>query len=313
MTKKKSYFSLLVLVAIFAIGFALMATGVFSGFDPTSANLTSRSILHLKLDGIIMTRKSGNILRDLWKYGKKFKVHGVVIEVNSPGGVVGPSQEIYSEIVRFREETKKPVVVSSSTLLASGAYYIAVGADKVVVNPGTIVGSIGVIMEFANLERLMEWAKIERFVVKTGPYKDSGATYRPMRADEKEVFQEMIDDVFLQFKKAVADGRNLPLKKVEEVADGRIMSGERAMGLGLVDELGSFQSAVDMVAEIAGLGEDFQIFEPPKERPSIFDFLSADMEEEQASIVTRVEHWLGLELSAQPLYLLPGFLPRWGK
>src|SRR5690606_7819038 len=139
------------------------------------------------------------------KYREEDHIKAVVVQVNSPGGVVGPSQEIYSEIVRTREEYKKPVVFSCLGLAASGAYYAAAGADKFVVNPGCMVGSIGVIMQFANLEKLLSWAKIERYALKTGAFKDTGAEYRPMGAEERAMLEDLLNSVLGQFKKAIVD------------------------------------------------------------------------------------------------------------
>src|SRR4029077_13140783 len=143
-------------------------------------------------------------------------VKAIVLRLNSPGGAVAPSQEIYQAVKNY----KKPIVASMSSVAASGAYYVACGAKKVYANPGTITGSIGVIMEFANLEKLYEWAKIKRFSIKTGRFKDVGAEYREMTADERALLQNMVDDVLSQFTLAVSEGRNIPLETVKEIADG---------------------------------------------------------------------------------------------
>jgi protease-4 len=143
--------------------------------------------------------------------------------------------------------------------MASGAYYSAVGADKIVVAPGAMVGSIGVIMEFANLEKLYDWAKISRFTINTGKYKDSGAEYRSMRDDEKELFQNMINEVWGQFKAAVAEGRNLKPEEVEPYADGRVFTGDFAVKNGFADEVGTVGRAYELAADLAGI-KDFGRF-----------------------------------------------------
>ncbi len=247
-------------------------------------------------------------LKALKKYREDSKIKAIVVEINSPGGVVGPSQEIFSELKRTREEFKKPVVAVSAGLMASGAYYAAVGADKVVVAPGSLVGSIGVIMEFANLEKLYEWAKISRYTITTGKYKDSGAEFRQMRDDEKELFQNMINEVWQQFKTAVAEGRNLKPEEVEPYADGRVFTGAFAVDKGFADKVGTVGSAYELAAELAGI-KDYEIFEAPKERPSLFDLLAG--EEDEATSLDRVadrvmNRTFNVNLLNQPLFLMPG-------
>ncbi len=299
--------AVLVLGSVGAYFIGTKFTSTFMGSGPKRIS-SSNSILHVKLDGVIMDGKK--LLNPLIEYRENPKVKAIVIEVNSPGGVVGPSQEIYTEIKRTREKFKKPVVVVSSVVMASGAYYAAVAADKILVAPGTMVGSIGVIMEFTNLEKLYEWAKISRFSLNTGKYKDSGAEYRQMRDDEKEVFQSLLGDVWSQFKSAVSEGRNLSLAQVEEFADGRVVTGRQAKDLKMVDDFGTLDEAFDVAAEMAGLGSEYEIFEPKKERPTFFDLMFGEDEEEgftQFKQINRLaEQYLRTELANKPLLLMPG-------
>src|SRR6185312_1803206 len=220
--RKNPWLMLLVLIFVFGTLFVFVlgssAISLFGGRSPIKIS-SKNSIMKLKLEGIIVDED--RLLSALRKYRKENSIKAFVIETNSPGGVVGPSQELNAEFKRTREEFKKPVVVVSQGLLASGAYYAAVGADKIIVAPGALVGSIGVIMEFANLEKLYDWAKVSRYSITTGKFKDSGAEYRSMRADERALFQNLINQVWLQFKQAVADGRGLKLADVEPYADGR--------------------------------------------------------------------------------------------
>jgi protease-4 len=224
---------------------------------------------------------------------------------------LGPSQEIYYEIKKLREESKKPIVAVSTGLLASGAYYSAVAADKIVVAPGALVGSIGVIMEFANLEKLYEWAKISRYSVTTGRYKDSGAEYRPMRDDERVLFQELANEVFGQFKAAVSEGRKMEDSVLSQYADGRVMTGASAVKLGFADEVGTLSVAFETAAKLAGLEKDkYEILEPKKERPSIFEY-SFGLDDENTEAKSAVEMFksvLRLDLLNQPLFLMPGIL-----
>ncbi|MGZ5280177.1 MAG: signal peptide peptidase SppA [Pseudobdellovibrionaceae bacterium] len=308
--KKNPWLMLGVLLFVFASLFVFLvgssAISLFGGSDQKLHMLTKNSILHLKLEGVIIDGE--RFLKALKKYREENEIKAIVIEINSPGGVVGPSQEIFEEIKRTRTEFKKPVVAVSPGMMASGAYYSAVAADKIIVAPGALVGSIGVIMEFANLERLYDWAKISRYTITTGKYKDSGAEYRPMRDDERELFQDMINEVWEQFKDAVATGRNMKKEQVESYADGRVFTGASAVKLGFADEIGTVDRAFDLAAELAGM-DDFEIFEVPKHRPGLFDLIGGiDDEATSASKVADqvLDRVFKAKLLNQPLFLMPG-------
>lgn len=306
--KKNPWLMLLVLLIVFG-GFLTVMMGMTIGarfFESNPLPMNNKRILHLELKGVILDGKK--LLKPLIKYREDKSIKAIVIEINSPGGVVGPSQEIYEEIKRAREEFKKPVVAVSTGVMASGAYYAAVAADKIMVAPGTMMGSIGVIMEFTNLEKLYDWAKISRFSINTGKYKDSGAEYRPMRDDEKALFQELVNDVYEQFVEAVAEGRNLKPEVVKTYADGRVFTGRFGVEQGFADEQGTLEDAYALAADLAGL-DDYDVWEPPKTRPSIFDFIRGD-EDEEASTKALVKELLSplmrSELVGKPLYLMPG-------
>jgi protease IV len=224
----------------------------------------------IELSGVIMDSKK--TIRRLQSFEDNKEIKAVVLRLNSPGGAVAPSQEIY-EVVR---KYKKPLVVSMGSLAASGAFYIACGAKKVFANPGTITGSIGVIMEFANLEKLYQWAKIERYSIKTGKYKDAGAEYRAMTPEERGLFQTMIDDVLLQFKTAVSTGRKLTMAQVTAIADGRVMSGSQAKTMKLVDELGTFDDAVEEAGKEAKIKGKPNVVYPARASHGILDMLLDD-------------------------------------
>ena len=289
--------------ALVVLGFVVAVVGG-AAMMPREAKIEKSSILVLNLEGIIMDGK--NFLEDLRKYRNNDSIKGVLIVVNSPGGVVGPSQEIYQELKRVREEWQKPVVVASSGLMASGAYYAAVGADKIVVNPGTMVGSIGVIMNFANLEKLYSWAMIERYALTTGPYKDAGADYKPMTDAEKSLFLQMINEVHEQFKNAVAEGRNLTRQKVDVFSDGRVFTGETAVKYQFADQLGTFEDAKRLVGSLAGLGEEPELFYPPKRRPHVLDVLAEAVG--RNPVESLLPQSLKAKLNGVPLYLVPGAL-----
>lgn len=201
----------------------------------------------VELNGVILDSKK--TLSRLDQFEEDSEVKAVILRMNSPGGAVAPSQEIYEAVRAY----KKPLVVSMGSVAASGAFYIACGAKKVFANPGTLTGSIGVIMEFANLEKLYEWAKIKRYVIKTGKFKDAGSEFREMTAEEQGLLQTMIDTVLKQFKTAVSVGRKLPFDEVTKIADGRIMSGSQAKEAKLVDVLGTLNDAVMEAARMANI------------------------------------------------------------
>ena len=244
----------------------------------------------VELTGVIMDSKK--FLKQLDKMEEDDDIKAVVVRLNSPGGAVGPSQEIYDAVKRF----KKPIIASMGSIAASGAFYVAMGASKIFANAGTITGSIGVIMEFANLEKLYEWAKIKRYVLKTGKFKDAGSEYREMTPEERALLQGMIDDVLVQFKQAVATGRKLPFDQVTAIADGRIFSGSQAKGLKLVDELGGLHEAVAAAGKLAGIKGTPEVVYPEKSRGKVLDFLMDSAADEgsrseshsQATLIERV-------------------------
>ena len=310
--KKNPYmiFGILILafIAIFVFIVGSSVISLFSHDDEPVKVEAKNSILKMELNGVILDSKK--FVKTLNRYKKDNHIKAIVVGINSPGGVVGPSQEIYEELRRVRTETKKPVVADTNGLMASGAMYAAVAADKIVVAPGAMVGSIGVIMEFINLEKLYDWAKVSRYSITTGKYKDSGAEYRSMRDDEKALFQDLVNEVYGQFVSAVAQGRNLKEEMVREFADGRVFTGSIAVKLGFADEVGTISDAYRLAAKMAGLDpEKYEIFEIPKHRPSIMDFISAQQEEDDATtkVDKVVNSLLRTELANKPLYLLPGY------
>jgi protease-4 len=214
-------------------------------------------------------------VREIRTLARDPQVPVILLHINSPGGVVAPSYEIYRELQRTRTKGKK-LVVAMGTVAASGGYYIAIPADVIVANPSTITGSIGVIMEFPNVDGLMRKLGLQVEVVKSREFKDIGSPYRPMKPAEKELLEDMVLDVYDQFVTAVAEGRDLPAESVARFADGRVFSGRQAHALGLVDSLGTLSDAVEIAARLAGISGEPRLVRVP--RPFRFrDFLFDDL------------------------------------
>ncbi len=223
-----------------------------------------------------MILDSRETVRQLRYFLKKDDVKAVVLRVDSPGGVVAPSQEIYEEVKKFA--AKKKIVVSMGSLAASGGYYISAPATLIYANPGTITASIGVIIKLSNIEALMDKIGIKSTVIKTGKFKDSGSPMRQLTAEDRAMFQSVIDSTHNQFIKAVASGRKLPEAEVRRIADGRVLSGEQALALKLVDRLGTFQDAIEEAGKLAGIKGDPEVILPPKKKINYLDLLSEGVE-----------------------------------
>ena len=238
------------------------------------------------------------IIRTLGEYRDDPAIRAVVLRINSPGGVVAPTQEIFTAVRRLRE-AKKPVVASLGSVAASGGYYVAVAADRIYASPGTLTGSIGVVMQLANVEGLLKKVGVEYVVVKAGAYKDVGNFARPMTAEERRILQALLDDVYDQFIAAVADGRRLEAKDVRGFAEGRIYSGRQAQGLKMVDDLGGLEDAIEAAAQMAGLPPKPKVVYP-RRRFSLRDLLRSELGLSQVSRMLPA-----LETLRTPLYLMP--------
>jgi protease-4 len=223
----------------------------------------------LEIKGVILDPQP--VVEKLVKLRKNEKVKAIVLRIDSPGGGVGPAQEIYAEVKKAQREKK--VVVSMGSVAASGGYYIACAADRILANPGSITGSIGVIVESLNVEDLFQRLGLRSMVVKSGKHKDMGSPFRPMTQEEKKLLQGVLDSVHGQFIRAVAEGRKLPVEKVRQLADGRIFSGEQAKALGLVDEMGNLEDTIVLAARMAGIRGEPEVMYPEKKRFSLLDLL----------------------------------------
>ena len=209
-----------------------------------------KQIARIEITGAIASNTRVQVLKAL-KTVEERRFPALLLRIDSPGGTVGDSQEIYSALKKLREKVK--IVASFGNISASGGVYIGVGADYIMANPGTITGSIGVILRGNNIERLLEKIGVSFKVIKSGPYKDILAFDRQLTEPEQHILQELIDTSYLQFVETVAEGRNLSVEKVKTFADGRIFTGQQAVELGVVDRLGTEEDARRWAAELVGL------------------------------------------------------------
>ena len=286
------------IVALFLGTIWLLMTVMDEGSLPGGAKVAI-----VEVDGIIgvgpdRSADADSIVRTLGEYRDNPSVAAVVLRVNSPGGVVGPTQEIFSAVLRVRA-AGKPVVASLGAVAASGGYYVAVAATRILASPGTLTGSIGVIMQLANVESLLKKVGVDYVVVKAGAYKDIGSFARPMRPEERQVLQALLDDVYGQFVTAVAEHRGLDRKTVLGFADGRIYSGQQARALKMVDDLGGLEEAIEAAGKLAGIaGKPKVIY--PRRRFSLRDLLS-----NQLGLGAATSLLPALPSLKTPLYLMP--------
>lgn len=231
----------------------------------------------------------GSLAEVLREYREDDSVEGVVLKIRSPGGSVGATQSVYRELRSLRDEGR-PVVAWIGDVGASGGYYAALAADSIYALPGSITGSIGVIMQFPNLEGTLEMVGLRMDVVKSGRLKDAGSPFRTLGEEDREMFRELVDDAYGQFVDALVEGRDLEPERARELADGRVLSGERAVDLGLVDGLSTFSEAVDVAGRLSGLGEDPRTVTPRQGKLGLIDLLGGVS---RSRVEGWVRSWLG--------------------
>lgn len=235
--------------------------GILAFGEPGFPSLGGNRVAVVAVEGLIADAE--RVVRDLDRHAEDPAVRAVVVRIQSPGGVVGPTQEIHDAVLRVRR-AGKPVVASMGSIAASGGYYLAAAADQIVANPGTLTGSIGVILQLAEVEGLLRKVGVRYEVIKSGRYKDAASFARAMRPDERAVLQAVLDDMHDQFVQAVAEGRHLPRDRVQALADGRVYSGRMAKELGLVDALGGLEDAIRIAGELAGIPGKPRVIRPPR-------------------------------------------------
>jgi protease-4 len=227
------------------------------------------------LDGVILSPQP--VVSQLKKFGDDSSIKAIIIHVNSPGGGVAASEEIYREVKRIRDEKKKRIVVSIETVGASGAFYVASASNKIYADQGSIVGSIGVIAQWVNYGDLLKWAKLKDVVIKTGEFKDTGNPARDLTPSEQAYMQALIDNMFGQFIQAVADGRKMKFEDVKAIANGKVWTGEQALSMKLIDQVGDFESAVADTAKSVGIKGEPTLVHPDRDRRTMLDLLTGDI------------------------------------
>lgn len=262
-------FFILVFTAITICGFVAISM-IFSGFFSGSDGLSGEKVGVVEIVGPIVDSKEIN--ENLKMFREDESIRAIVLRIDSPGGGVGPSQEIFRAIQKAKE--KKTVVSSMGALAASGGYYAAAASQGIMANPGTITGSIGVIMGYTNFKEIFQKIGLMPVVFKSGAFKDTGSPVRDMRPEEKVFLQNFVNKIHEQFVRDVAKSRKLKYKTVKKLADGRIYTGLEAKELGLVDRIGNLEDAVDWAGELAGIKGEISVVYPPAPPLSFLEFIS---------------------------------------
>ena len=265
-------FGLLLLLVIGA-GFFLLVYSMSSVTGEKASFIAKERIGVVPLKGVITDAKP--VVDVLEKFSKDDSIKAIVLRIDTPGGGVGPSQEIFEKVRSVRK--KKTVVASMGSMATSGGYYVACAAEKIVANPGSLTGSIGVIMHFTNMEDLFKKVGLRASVIKSGRYKDAGSPFRDMTKEERELLQALIDDVHEQFVEAVSESRGLDKGRVIEVADGRVFTGRQALKFKLIDELGDLDHAAEVAARLAQLDGKPELFYPKEEKRSVWRYVMEEM------------------------------------
>ncbi|TKS59053.1 MAG: multidrug transporter [Nitrospira sp.] len=254
------------------LGAGLGLLFILNVFFPDFDLSTGDRIALIRVEGVILDSQA--TVGELKRFSENPSVKAIVLRIDSPGGGVVPSQEIHDAVKRVRTKNNKAVIASMGSVAASGGYYIAAATDRIVANPGTLTGSIGVIMETANVEGLLQKIGVEGVVIKSGKYKDVGSPLRKMSEEERGLLQSVMDDVHKQFIEAVAEGRAIELTDAQALADGRIFTGRQAKEAKLVDELGDLEDAIQLAADVVGIEGEPKVVEP-RRRFSIRELLES--------------------------------------
>ena len=281
------------LFTLFVVAVFTLVYLSFGGNDEESSSFAGfgSKIGVVELDGVIFSPKQ--VVPQLKKFADDDSIKAIIIHVNSPGGGVAASEEIYREVKRIRDEKKKHIVASIETVGASGAYYVSSATNKIYADKGSIVGSIGVIAEWVNYGDLMRWAKLDPITMKAGEFKDTGSPTRAMTPAEREYMQGLIDNMHTQFIQAVADGRNAKEADIRSIADGKVWTGQQALDLKLIDEVADFEGAVKDTARAVNISGEPTLVYPAKEKRSALDLLFGDVSDYLPSRAKLLEQQAG--------------------
>jgi protease IV len=248
-----------------------------TGGDASAFGLSSSQIGVIDINGVILSPET--IDTQLRKFGDDPSVKAIILHINSPGGGAAASQEIYHEVLRVRQEKHKKIIASVESVGASGAYYIASACDKIYANDASLVGSIGVIIEWTNYGELLRWAKLKNVTITSGELKDAGDPSRDVTPKEQAYFQSLVDNMFTQFVHDVATSRHTTDDKIKPLATGQVWTGQQALPLGLIDKVGGFRIALIDTARDAGISGEPSIVRPAKNKRGLFTVLTDDGED----------------------------------
>jgi len=274
-------FSTLITVAVISVLLLITTTVKRAGLSDLIVEPGDGQVGVVEIQGVITESKE--TLNLIKRFRENDDIKAIVIRIDSPGGVIGPSQEIYREIRKTTQ--KKKIIASMGSIAASGGYYIAAATNGIVANPGTITGSIGVILAYTNFRAVLDKIGMVPVVIKSGPFKDMASPTKPMSKEEKEVLQAFVDQAHRQFVTAIAQGRDMDLEHVKSLADGRIYTGEEAAKQGLVDRLGNFEDAVEWAGQLGGIQGSVSTVYQKKEK---FSFLKYIVESSFHNIINRM-------------------------
>lgn len=271
--------------------FSLVYLTLHAGGNESSFGGFGDRIGVVDLDGVILSPQP--VVGELKKFADDSSIKAIILHVNSPGGGVAASEEIYREVKRIHDEKKKRIVVSIETVGASGAYYVASASNKIYANSGSVVGSIGVIAEWVNYGELMKWAKLKSVVFKTGEFKDTGDPARDLTPAEQAYMQSLIDNMFGQFVQAVADGRGMKFDDVKAIATGRVWTGKQALDMKLIDDVGDFEAVVKETAKSVNISGEPTLVHPEKDRKTLLDLMTGDISQYVPDVTKMMEQHVG--------------------
>jgi protease-4 len=271
--------------------FTLVYLTLRAGGETSSLTSFGDRIGVVDLEGVILDPKT--VVKQLKDFGDDDSIKAIILHVNSPGGGVAASEEIYREVKRIRDDKKKRIVSSIETVGASGAYYVSSATNKIYADNGSIVGSIGVIAEWVNYGELMRWAKLKPEVLTHGEFKDTGDPTREMTPAERAYMQALIDNMYGQFVQAVADGRHAKSEDIKSIADGRVWTGQEALSMHLIDQIADFEAVVEDTAKSVNISGKPVLVHPQTERKSVLDLLFGDVSQWLPTREKLLEHQMG--------------------